>query len=193
MDAVEHHQADQGEARARRLRNGLVVAGAALGLSVAGVGVAAAQEDGGTTTTQPPAERPAPDAGPRAGHKLRIAGFGHHGPGVFGMGMGMGIHGEATVRGPDGGYQTVATQVGEVTEVSRSSITVRSEDGYSRTYRVDDNTLVNAGNDGIADVRQGDQVHVTAIVADGNARAVDVRDVTQTKALRDQWAPPPRD
>lgn len=169
----------------RRLRANLVAAGAALGMTLAGLGFAAAQEDAPTNQTPPAdAQGPGTEQSPRVGH----ARGGRHMKGMHGPGMG--IHGEFTTRAPGGGYQTIATQTGEVTEVSRTSVTVRSEDGFSRTYAVDDNTLVNAGNDGIADVRQGDQVHVTAIVADGNARAVDIKDLTQTRALRERWAPP---
>ena len=177
--------------RGKRLRSGLVAAGAAFGMTLAGFGLAAAQTETPTTeapTTEAPAQTPPADQAPSADQgpgRVHRRG-GHHG-------KGMGIHGEFTTRAPGGGYQRVATQFGEVTQVSSASLTVRSEDGFSRTYAVNDSTLVNAGNDGIADVRQGDQVHVTAIVADGNARAVDVRDVTQIKALRNQWAPRPRD
>ena len=56
----------------------------------------------------------------------------------FGLLKGPAIHGEQTVRKPGGGYQTLANQVGEVTSVSKSSIAVKSEDGYARTYTVDD-------------------------------------------------------
>jgi hypothetical protein len=157
-----------------------VAAGAAVALLVAGFGVAAAQSDSSTTTTAPPA----PEAKPWG----RGFGFGHHGG--FGRGFGFGIHGEVTTRAPGGGYQTIATQVGEVTAVSSSSLTVKSEDGFSRTYAVDDNTLVNAGNEGIGDVKKGDQVAVVALVSDGKASAVDVRDITQVGRLRQRWLPP---
>ena len=121
--------------------------GVALGLTLAGLGVAAAQTDGSTPA-------PAPAA-------------------------------------PGGGYQTIATQRGEVTDVNDSSIAVKSEDGFTRTYSVDDNTLVNAGNQGIADVKKGDQVHVKAIVKDGKAAAVQVNDGTQVGRIHDRWMPPP--
>jgi hypothetical protein len=44
------------------------------------------------------------------------------------------LHGEFVV--PDGasGYTTVVTQTGKVTAISPTSITVRSEDGFSQTY-----------------------------------------------------------
>ncbi len=160
--------------RRSRLRFG-VIAAAALGITLASIGLATAQTDNSTSETTLTEDGNRPRSG--RGHHRRSAG----------------IHGEFTTRAPGGGYQTMTTQFGEMIEVNRSSITLRSEDGYSRTYTVDDNTMVNAGNHGIADVRQGDQVHVTAVVTDGTARAVDVRDITQSRALRERWAPRPRE
>lgn len=175
----------RGVASGRRLRRWLVAAGAALGLILAGLGVAVAQTDGtnpGPGANAQAPNGPGPDAGaPGPGPK--------HGRG--GKGRGMGIHGEFVTRAPGGGYQTLATQMGEVTDVSESSIAVRSEDGFTRTYGVDDNTLVNAGNQGIADVKKGDQVHVIAVVRDGKASAVDVRDATQIGQARGRWNPRP--
>ncbi|MGH9190682.1 MAG: hypothetical protein ACRD0Q_11760 [Acidimicrobiales bacterium] len=167
-----------------RLRSGLIAGGAALGMTLAGLGVAAAQTDGPTTTTKAPATADGP-RGPRLGAP------GGHGPGGRpGIGFAMGgIHGEFTTKAPGGGYQTMATQRGEATAVSASSITVKSEDGFSRTYTVDDNTLVNAGNSGIDDVKTGDQVGVMAVVKDGKASAVAIHDGTQIGAIRDRWAP----
>src|SRR5947208_488368 len=115
----------------RRLRNGLIAGGAALGMTLAGLGVAAAQTDS-STTSKPPATA---DPGPRGPGQGMRPGFGGPGRPGFGMAMG-GIHGEFTTRAPGGGYQTVATQRGEATAVSSSSITVKSEDGFSRTYTV---------------------------------------------------------
>ena len=165
-------------------RAGLVAAGAAIGLMLAGLGIAGAQTDG--VTTQPAQEESSDEPG-----RARAKRFGHRGGGP-GRGLGMGIHGEFTTRNPDGtGFQTMATQRGEVTEVSATSITVKSEDDFSRTYAVNDDTLVNAGNDGIADVAVGDAVHVLAIVEGGNARAVDIHDGTKVRAARGKWAPRP--
>lgn len=169
-----------------RLRAGIVAVGAALGLSLAGLGVSAAQTE--PTPTEPPAdEAPAPD-----GARRHRGGPDHargHGP-AKGIGKGLGIHGEFVVKTADGsGYQTMATQSGEVTEVNATSLTVKSEDGFTRTYTVNDDTMVNAGNDGIADVEQGDQVHVMSVVQDGKAQALHVRDATKVKAHRDKWMP----
>lgn len=192
MDTPEGAAPRSRDDRGRRLRAGLVAAGAAVGLTLAGLGVSAAQTDGQGTT--PPAEAEAPGQE----HDVFAApppGFGFHrgpGKGMRMFGMGMGIHGETTTKAPDGGYQTLANQLGEVTEVSRSSVTVKSEDGFSRTYTVDDNTLVNAGNDGIGDVKSGDDVLVVALVKDGKASAVDVHDATRVRQLHERWMPRPQ-
>lgn len=162
----------------------LVTAGLVGGIVVAGYASANAQTSPtpspsqGTTTT--------PDTAPRRGPG---GPGGHHGPG----GPGMGIHGEFVTKAAGGGYQTMANQVGEVTAVSATSLTVRSEDGYSRTYVVNDDTLVNAGNEGTADIAKGDTVRVLAIVTGGTANALHVDDGTQVGRLRDKYAPPPPD
>lgn len=179
---------DATDTRSRRLRSGLVAAGAAAGLTLAGLGVAAGQTDTTTPPTAPAVPAPAPGApAPFPGHGPGHEMGGRH----MGLGMGMGIHGEFTTRGPNGGWQTIATQRGEVTAVSATSLTVKSEDGFSRTYAVDDNTMVGAGNEGIADVKEGDQVGVTALVVDGKASAVQIHDVTQAEQLHQRWAPAP--
>jgi hypothetical protein len=156
----------------------LVGAGLAGGVVLAGFATASAQTP---TPTTPDTEQSAP-AAPGRGRG------GHRGPSGHGMG---GIHGEFVTAAPDGGWQTVATQQGEVTAVSATSITVKSEDGFSRTYAVDDNTLVNAGNEGIADVAKGDDVRVKALVANGKAGAVSIDDGTQVQRLHERWAPRP--
>jgi hypothetical protein len=79
------------------------------------------------------------------------------------------LHGEFVTPTADGGYETVAVQRGEVTAVSNDSLTVRSEDGYTRTYVVTADTRVNAARDGIDDVETGHQVHVVAVVEGSTA------------------------
>jgi hypothetical protein len=169
----------------RRWRSaGLIGAGLVAGLVLAGLTAAAAQ-----STAPTAAPSPTPTARPdtlRDGKPLGHRGFGHRGPGG---GLGGVLHGEGTTKAPGGGYQVVAVQLGDVTEVSATSITVKSEDGYSRTYAVTDDTLVNAGDTGIGDVKAGHRVHVTAIVTGGSARAVRVADVTTLRDLRGRWRP----
>lgn len=101
--------------------------------------------------------------------------------------MGGALHGEFVVPKDGGGYQTVATQRGEVTAVSKDSITVKSEDGYSRTYSLTEDTLVNAARDGIDDVKVGNTVQVTAVVADGKATASSVNDGTVRQTAGEKW------
>jgi hypothetical protein len=168
----------------RALAAGLVGAGVVGGVVLAGFHTASAQTD---PTPAPPTGTAAPDTAPPGGP----GGPGGRGPGGPHGGMGMGIHGEFVTAAPNGGYQTMATQVGSVTAVSATSVTVKSADGYSRTYTVNDGTLVNAGNDGIADVKTGDDVRVMATVVSGKATAVEVNDGTNIRASRDTWAPPP--
>ena len=153
-----------------RLRKNLVAAGAAVGMTLAGLGVAAAQTDGATTT--PPSDSTTAPAERLAGPGGRHGGPGKGGPG----GKGMGIHGEFVAPAPSGGYQTIATQKGTVTDVSATSLKVKSEDGFERTYVVNDDTMVGAGNNGIADVAVGDDVHVTAVVTGDTATAKSVHE-----------------
>ena len=179
---------------------------------VVGLGVAYAQTDSsGTTATTLPAVvppsagqfapaapgQPAPNARPGGGFE-----HGHHG-GPFGKVFGMGgfgglgrggpLHGEFTVRKPDGnGFETMAVQNGEVTAVSPSSITVKSEDGFSRTYSVDENTVVGSGRDGIGTVKTGDTVRVAGVVDGGQAKAAAVLDSTSLGKIGEHWGFPKR-
>jgi hypothetical protein len=127
-----------------------------------------------------------PPAGPGRG-----SGGGPGGPGKF-LGQGGALHGEFVVPKDGGGYQTVATQRGQVTAVSKDSITVKSEDGFSRTYTLTEDTLVNAARDGIDDVKTGNTVNVSAVVADGKATASSVDDGTVRQAAGEKWAFPRR-
>jgi hypothetical protein len=110
-------------------------------------------------------------------------GFGHRGE----FGLGGALHGEFVVPKDGGGYQTVATQRGEVTAVSKDSITVKSEDGYSRTYKVAAETLVNSARDGIASIKTGSTVTVSAVVADNTATATSINDGTARDAAGQKW------
>jgi hypothetical protein len=116
--------------------------------------------------------------------------------GLGGLGGGGGIHGEF-VRPSGTGYQTVDTQMGKVTAVSPSSITVVSADGFSKTYGVDTNTLVNAGRDGINSVKVGDTVQLQAIGATATTKpstttsAVSIVDTTTLGPIRQHARPVP--
>ena len=136
-------------------------------------------------TNADPTPSPSPSASPSAPPNQPGPGQGLRHRGEFGMGGA--LHGEFVVPKDGGGYQTVATQRGEVTAVSKDSITVKSDDGYSRIYILTEDTLVNAARDGIDDVKVGNTVQVTAVVADGKATASSVNDGTVRKAAGDKW------
>ena len=172
-------------------RRAPVAGGVAAVLLAGGIGVAAAQSSSSPPTTAAPPGASAnlpPAPGPRQGR------FGGHmgGPGGFGPGFEAkgALHGELVMRNGADGFRTVDVQTGEATAVSSSSITVKSEDGFTKTYTVDENTLVNAGRDGIGDVKTGHTVRVNAVVEGNTAHAVDVNDETSTRAIHDHWAPP---
>ncbi|HET6743226.1 MAG TPA: DUF5666 domain-containing protein, partial [Kribbella sp.] len=112
-----------------------------------------------------------------------------HGRGGFRgeLGLGGALHGEFVVPKDGGGYQTVATQRGKVTAVSKDSLTVKSDDGYSRTYTLTADTMVNAARDGIDNVKTGNTVNVSAVVTDGKATATRVNDGTVRQAAGQKW------
>ena len=145
-------------------------------------------------TTAPGQVAPDPNGGPRKhfGHGGPFGPFGGKMFGLFGgFGRGGALHGEFTVKKPDGsGYQTVASQTGQVTAVSPTSITVKSEDGFSKTYSVDENTVVNAGRDGIGSVKNGDTVNVAGVIDGGNAKAAAVMDSTTLGNIAGHWGFP---
>jgi len=107
--------------------------------------------------------------------------------------FGGGIHGEFVTPKQDGGFQTIATQSGEVTAVSSDSLTVKSEDGFSRTYTLGSDTRVNAGREGVTAVKTGDQVSVFATVegstATGHGRRHDQAGDGQGLVLPPQGVP----
>jgi hypothetical protein len=137
---------------------------------------------------------PSPSTSPSAPNPAKPEGpGGPGGPGRHGeFGIGKALHGEFTVEKDGGGYQTVATQTGTVTAVSKDAITVKSADGYSKEYVVTADTLVNATRDGITSIKTGNTVNVSAIVADGKSTATSVSDGTQRDASHKKFGFGPR-
>ncbi|GAA3541181.1 hypothetical protein [Kribbella ginsengisoli] len=130
------------------------------------------------TSPSAPADPANPAKPPKPEGPGGPGGFGRHGE----FGFGKALHGEFTVEKDGGGYQTVATQTGTVSAVSKDSITVKSADGYSKEYAVTADTLVNATRDGITSIKTGNTVNISAIVADGKSTATSVSDGTQRDA-----------
>lgn len=86
------------------------------------------------------------------------------------------VHGEFVVPKSGGGYQTIDMQRGAVTAVSATSITIKSSDGFVRTYQVTGSTYVDARLSGISSVKTGHQAVVMATVTGGTVTAVRIFD-----------------
>jgi hypothetical protein len=192
---VEHLDVEGEEPPARPRRTGsrklaAIAATVAGALVLGGIGVAVAADNGPSSTTTPPStggtQNPAkPNDGRGPGRGLRGLG----GPGGFGMGMGGVLHGEFVTPNGSGGYRTVDTQVGEVKDVSKSSITVQSKDGFKKSYDVTENTVVDSGRDGIGTVKTGDTVRVTGVVNGSKTEASSIDDETTLGSIRHHWNP----
>jgi hypothetical protein len=176
--------AEGGEPRRPRWGRPVVLIASVTALAAVGVGVAYAAADPSSGPSPSPSQSAKAGPGKPYGHLGGGFRFGPLG------GPGGALHGEFVVPKPGGGYQTVDTQHGKVTAVSKDSITVRSEDGYSRSYAVTSDTMVNANRDGISAVKNGDDVAVTATVSGNKATASDIVDLSQAKANMRKWAPP---
>jgi hypothetical protein len=107
---------------------------------------------------------------------------GQGGPGGgFGNGFGGGmaalreaLHGDFVVSNGSGGYTTERLQTGDVTELSATSVTLTSKDGYKQTYTLDGSTQKTG------DVKQGDaNVTVVAKVEGQTATATSLGQALQ--------------
>jgi hypothetical protein len=162
----------------------LILAGVAVTALLAGAGVAMAATSGSpaSATAASPAggtvATPSPSARPAFPHQGRPGGFGLGFGGPFGA-----VHGQFVVPKSGGGYQTIDTQRGSVTAVSATSITVKSADGFSKTYQVVSSTNVDAQRNGIATVKTGHQVMVTATVSGSTDTAVSILDFNLLPAM----------
>jgi hypothetical protein len=164
-------------------RRPYVLAGVAVIALLGGAGAALASTGSGSPTGSPsavaasPAPSPAQPGGPgpggRAGPGFRRFGAGFGFGGMFGA-----LHGQFVVPKSGGGYQTVDVQNGQVTAVSTTSITLKSADGYSKSYAVGASTIVDAQRDGIGSVKVGNKVMLLATVSGGTATATSITDLT---------------
>jgi len=97
------------------------------------------------------------------------------------------LHGQAVVAKPGGGYVTLAFQRGAITKLTASSMTVKSNDGFTQSFAITGSTVVSAGRDGIASVRTSDQAVVIATVSGGTATAVKIIDWTLLQHTHQQF------
>ncbi|WP_370969365.1 hypothetical protein [Amycolatopsis sp. cg9] len=104
----------------------------------------------GTSSADNTAQGPGGFGGPGGGNG-QFRGQGMPGGG-FGGGMAAmrdALHGDFVVANPNGGYTTERLQTGDVTELSATSVTLTSKDGYKQTYTIDSSTQKTG------DVKQG--------------------------------------
>lgn len=200
MDTLTNQPDEPAAAPRRPRRTGLLAAAVVAGLVAGATGVALA-DDGSTASGTPSSTASPRDGyGPGGGQGHGAKGFrdrgpgGRHGIGPMGamglMGLHGALHGELVVPKAGGGYQTVLVQRGEATAVSGTSITVRSEDGFTRTYAVTGDTLVNAGRDGITSVAEGSKVAVQGVKSGERVNAVHVADLSRLQKMRDRFRAP---
>jgi hypothetical protein len=160
----------------------LILAGVAVVALLGGAGVAMAATSGspasGTAASPAGGTVASPSARPAYPHQGRPGGFGFGFGGPFGA-----VHGQFVVPKSGGGYQTIDTQRGAVTAVSATSITVKSADGFVKTYQVVSSTNVDAQRDGIAAVKTGHQVAVTATVGGSTVTASSILDFNLLPAM----------
>jgi predicted RNA-binding protein with TRAM domain len=205
--ALGAHSEVSSAPRRSRIGTGIAVAAVAVGaVGLAGTAYAATSSTSPSPTPPgggygaPQGQQPPQGYGPNGAAPAGQAppgmpgGMRGHGPGegmgMRGFGLGMGIHGSFVTPKQGGGYQTVDTQRGTVTAVSSTQVTVKSEDGFTKSYLVTADTLVNAQRDGIASIKTGDTVLVTGIESGSEVKAVSVIDVTQVKNGWQRVAPP---
>jgi len=184
-----------------------VITGVAALVIGVGAGVAAAVTGSPSSSPSASAKSPSspavsPSAGPAAPHGHRFHGFGRVlGPGAFGWlampGPLGAIHGQFVVPKSGGGYETIDSQRGQVTAVSNTSITLKSADGFTKTYVVTSTTIVDARRDGIGSMKVGDQAAVAATESGGSATAASIVDLSHLQGLRQRFfeggQPPPAD
>lgn len=91
--------------------------------------------------------------------------------------LGRAVHAEAVVKDKDGKFVTVYTQRGKVTAVSATSITLKSEDGFTATYTVDAETKIGKDDKAakIGDVKVGDSAGVIAVKSGDSKDAKGIR------------------
>ncbi|WP_410642313.1 hypothetical protein [Amycolatopsis sp. lyj-346] len=103
--------------------------------------------------------------------------------GMRGGGLGAALHGEYVSSDGNGGYVTKIMQTGEVTELSATSLTAKSADGFSKTY-----TITSELATGLA---TGDTVTVVATESGTTATATSVTDGESGGQVRQGQGQPP--
>jgi hypothetical protein len=142
---------------------------AAVALAIGGVlGAGTAAGFGIASAVSDPSRSPSATSGPNGADHPQL---GRHAGRRF---LGNRVeHGELTIKGRDGKPVVVDVQRGQVTAVSATSITLKSEDGFTASYTVGPDTRVRVGGarKAIGDVKVGANAGLTAKKEGGTATA----------------------
>jgi hypothetical protein len=136
----------------------MIVTGVSTVALACGIGAGLAYADPSSPTPTSPTASASPTPSARPKHR-------DHAPGPKMKPLALlrrALHGEVTLAGEE--HRVVVFQRGPVEKVSDTSLTVKSEDGYTATYVVDAKTVVRKDRDKatIAEVKAGDRVLVVA-------------------------------
>lgn len=136
----------------RSVKKIAIAAAVAVGIAGAGAGVVYAASGSTDSTSQGPGGQGGMGGGPG----------GQSGGAGGGMGLMNALHGEFVVSDSSGTYTTELLQNGDVTAISDTSVTVKSDDGYTKTYTIESSTDV-------SDIATGDEVTVIATESGSDA------------------------
>lgn len=181
------------------LRKGLIVGGVAVVVAAAAGAGAYAAGNGAAADTSNALGPGAGQAGQNGQGGFGGPGGTNAGPGGLGVGLGglnAAIHSEYVVL-QNGTYVTMVGQLGSVTDISASSMTVKSEDGFTRTYVLGTDVVVEEGmrqrgstTSGttltLADVKSGSSVRVTALKNSDKYTVQSIQIVTATTSTTTQ-------
>lgn len=163
--------ADGAQTRAEKIKTAVIALVATVAIVGGGVAFAKSANSGGTTDGRGGFGGQMPGNNQMAG--------GNQGTGANGQTSGLSalanaLHGDFTVSDGNGAYTTQRYQKGRVTAVSSTSLTAKSDDGYTQTYALTDKTTV--GTNAIGDVKVGHTVTIVATVAGQTATATAITD-----------------
>jgi hypothetical protein len=166
-----------------RTKMTLLAGAAVLVIAGAGTGIAFAQSSDPPSPAPPTPSSTAPEP-----QGMSHCHDGHDGHGMHGMhGMHGGLlarieHGEATVT-TDQGDRVVDLQRGIVNSANSGQLIVRSADGFTATYAVDDSTKIRKDRKAsdISQVAANDRVIVLATKAGSTITATNIRDTGPAK------------
>ncbi len=166
----------------RRAMRRAVVGGSVLGLAAGATAVALA------ATAAAPTGIVMSSSGKPSGSEHPAPGGGHRGkpvpvPPLPLPWWGNVVHATYTIQVGPASFETYDVQHGAASDISQTSISVTSPDGYSSTYVVDPTTIVDAQRDGVLSINTGDEVDITATVTTATSGTTTTATATATQII----------